>query len=174
MSTRRLSLRPDGQSTPCGEAVLDDDLKVSYAAALYHFARIGGVREEEEQTIEVLARTLDIDAASLRLARQTGLDSQRLRALLARIDGAFLVRDALRIAHADGVVGDDERRIIGRLAEATGLSARRLALIHDWVEREQTLRQEWRALVEGEAADGAAAAPRPAPARSPLRERHGR
>jgi uncharacterized tellurite resistance protein B-like protein len=133
-------------SDPAGfgvDLVLDDDLKVSYAAALYHFARIGGVNEVEERTIEAVARSLDIDAGSLRLARHAGLDSARLRALLARLDGAWLVRDALRVAHADGVVGDDERRIIARLAEATGLSARRLALVHEWVEREQALRREW-------------------------------
>lgn len=147
MSDRPLPGRLGVQTRPLGEAVLDDDVKVSYVAALYHFARVGGVNAEEERAIEGLARSLDVDGGSLRLARQVGLDSQRLRALLARVDGAFLVRDALRVAHADGVVGEDERRIIGRLAEATGLSARRLALIHEWVEREQALRDEWAAIV---------------------------
>lgn len=128
-------------------AAVDDDMKVSYAAALYYFARIGGVSEEEERTIERLARSLDIDRASLELARKAGLDSHRLRSLLTKIDGAWIVRDALRIAHADGIVGQDESRVIDKLAEATGLSPARLAWIHAWVEREVAMSQEWDAIM---------------------------
>jgi len=149
MRTRHARGADDGRTARFGAGlVLDDELKVSYAAALFHFARIGGVTDAEERTIEDVARALDIDAGSLRLARQAGLDAARLRALLERIDGALLVRDALRVAHSDGIVGEDERRIIARLAEATGLSARRLALVHEWVERERALQADWLGILD--------------------------
>jgi uncharacterized tellurite resistance protein B-like protein len=154
--------RPGSSAAPLdgAEVALDEDLKVPYVAALWHFARVSGLHESEEHTIDALARSLAVDPTSVEVARHAGLDAARLRSLLARVDGAYLVRDALRIAHADGVVDAAERQIIARLAEATGLSPERLAQIHRWVEHEQALRGEWLAIVEP--TEGAAVpAPRP-------------
>lgn len=122
---------------------LDESLKVPYAAALYYFAHIGDVNESEERVIAEVARDQGIDEEMLELAQETELDSAQLGALLKRVNGAYLVRDVLRIAHADGVLEEDEQRVIDQLADATGISAGKLARIKDWVDRELALRADW-------------------------------
>lgn len=142
----------DGEGSPA-DGGIPEDVKLSYAAALYHFARVGGVNAEEERVVEEIARVRGIDGATLSLARKVPLDRGRLVGILDRMDGVFLVRDVLRVAHADGMFEEGEQRVVARLADASGLSKARLAWVHSWVERELAMRAEWDDIVSSGPSD---------------------
>jgi CBS domain-containing protein len=98
-----------------------------YVAALVRIAALDGLTETEDRIVRAAAEGLGLDAAGLERAWQAATDlatpSDRLIGSLR--DGglrACLIRDAYRIAAADGTVSRGEVEELARLAEFLGVA----------------------------------------------------
>jgi uncharacterized membrane protein YebE (DUF533 family) len=124
------------------------EAQVAYFAALRRVALVSGVDAAEAAVLETLGAALGVADDVLAEAAGAAIDDQSVSALPADFDRAYLVRDAVRVALADGKVDLAEQEQIARLAALTGVSAEKTRWIVCWVEREQHLGLEWGRLVD--------------------------
>jgi hypothetical protein len=97
-----------------------------YLAALLRLAALDGLTEQEDRLVQAAAAGLGVDAAGVERAWQVASDvavsSEELVGALR--DGglrACLIRDAYRIAAADGTISRGEVEELSRLAEVLGV-----------------------------------------------------
>ncbi|MGA8890953.1 MAG: TerB family tellurite resistance protein, partial [Anaeromyxobacteraceae bacterium] len=100
----------------------------AYLAALLRLAAVDGMVDEEERIIRSAAAGLGLDLEAEIAARRRASDSRVDTAVLVggvRDDGlrVCLLRDAYRVAAADGHVSPAELEELGRLASVLGVPA---------------------------------------------------
>ena len=109
--------------------------QVAYLAALRQVASVNGVDAVESGAIHAIASHIGIASDVEQEASRTELSDATVAGLQADIDRAYLIRDAARIAMADGEISPGEEKVITRLANLTGLEPERAHWIVSWVER---------------------------------------
>jgi tellurite resistance protein len=131
--------------------LVDSTVQETYLAALCKVAEEGGISDVEEKVLDELANSVGVSTETLGNAKAKSLGNLDLPTLLSPIDSLYLVRDAIRLAYADGLFDDDEKQVVEQIARAAGISTTISAAIAAFVKSEQDLKDEWWKIVEGTA-----------------------
>jgi uncharacterized tellurite resistance protein B-like protein len=141
------NLTPDG-TTPlaAGEAS-------SYLAVLIRLAMLGGLERSEEEYLQRAASALGLDAeVALRTRRLVGDEAVSTTALVGRIQDPglriCLLRDAYRLALADGTVAYDERQELAIIAETLGIDRSSASAVKAIALQEARTNREFSQLVQ--------------------------
>jgi tellurite resistance protein len=146
-ATQTRNLTPDG-TTPLAASDA-----ASYLAVLIRLAKLGGLEASEEEYLRRAASALGIDAdLALTSRRIVGDEAVSTTALVERIRDpglrVCLLRDAYRLAGADGTVAYDERQELGIIAEALGIDRSAASAVKAIALQEARLHQEFSLLLQ--------------------------
>ncbi len=131
-----------------GSMPLSDEDVASYLAVLVRLASLDGFDVAEESFIDRVAASLGLHADEARNAHKIAVTpSLSTSELVGRVrDGGLrlcLLRDAYRLAAADGSVSDSEIRELGVIAEALGIGHASAAAVRAIALQEVRLHREF-------------------------------